>query len=419
MKFKIKLMILSTITILFLTGCGYDDVYDKYKEELDSLNCTFVSTQYEDTDPYPSSNYRIQFTADSKGVYVTLNGQKNNLYDNNGLHTITVGDYPLDIDEETLLDFLENYRGNGCPSQIFIGVNINNPTSAELLDSCAAGDGQMGLCFLYKNAEETKDIIKSRTYKKYSDEMNRNFEFSFGYDPETKKSYFYLDNVEHEIVDKSMFVSVQAQNKYIAIDSSDYDDIFNISGDDVTFPNSNDLYLALYGMETQTVLYITTHPDKYNYVDEGEENPTPPSSEEELEEEEESPPNYNIEDTNVDYICASPSYRKPMKFIGTIVNFLKIIVPIVIIAFGVVDLYKAVTGSKDDEIKKSVKSIVIRIIAGIAIFLLPGIIQFILNWVNDWSNYKNSWCCCTDCLLNPDCDVNSCNSNSCKIEGTN
>ena len=114
-----------------------------------------------------------------------------------------------------------------------------------------------------------------------------------------------------------------------------------------------------------------------------------------------------------------PSYRKPMRFIGTIINFLKIIIPIVIIGFGIMDLYKAVTGSKDDEIKKAVKSIIIRTIAGIFIFLLPGIVQFVLNWVNEWSNYENSWCCCTDCLLNPDCDVNSCNSNSCKIEGTN
>lgn len=130
-------------------------------------------------------------------------------------------------------------------------------------------------------------------------------------------------------------------------------------------------------------------------------------------------PDYNIKDTSVENICSMPSYRKPMKFVGTIINFVKIIIPIIIIGFGVMDLYKAITGSKDDEIKKSIKSIIIRVIAGICMFLLPGIIQFILNMVNEWSNYKNSWCCCTDCLLNSNCDVNSCDSNSCKIEGMN
>jgi len=130
-------------------------------------------------------------------------------------------------------------------------------------------------------------------------------------------------------------------------------------------------------------------------------------------------PDYPVTDTTVTSICANPSYRKPMKFIGTIVNFLKIIVPIVIIGFGILDLYKAVTANKDDGLKKAFKSIAIRVIAGVFIFLLPGIVQFILNMVNEWSNYKNDWCCCTDCILNSNCDVNSCSSDSCRIEGTN
>ena len=130
--------------------------------------------------------------------------------------------------------------------------------------------------------------------------------------------------------------------------------------------------------------------------------------------------NYNIEaDTTVADICNMPEYRKPMKIVGIVINFAKIIVPIIIIGFGVMDLYKAITSSKDDGIKKAVKSIVIRVIAGVAIFLLPGLIQFVLNWVNEWSDYENSWCCCTDCLLNPDCDTSACNSDSCRIEGMN
>ena len=129
---------------------------------------------------------------------------------------------------------------------------------------------------------------------------------------------------------------------------------------------------------------------------------------------------YDIEeDTTVTDICNMPEYRKPMKIVGMVINFAKIIVPIIIIGFGVMDLYKAITSSKDDGIKKAVKSIVVRVVAGVAIFLLPGLIQFVLNWVNEWSDYENSWCCCTDCLLNPDCDTNACNSNSCRIEGMN
>lgn len=128
---------------------------------------------------------------------------------------------------------------------------------------------------------------------------------------------------------------------------------------------------------------------------------------------------YSVKDTDIHTICSMPEYRKPMKFVGILVSFVKTLVPLFILAFGAYDLYKAMTGSKDDEIKKAFKSIGIRILAGLFIFLLPGLIQFLLNMVNEWSEYKNSWCCCTECLLNKDCNVNACDSTSCHIEGTN
>lgn len=127
--------------------------------------------------------------------------------------------------------------------------------------------------------------------------------------------------------------------------------------------------------------------------------------------------NYPIKDTDMETICSMPSYRKPMKFVGVILRLVKILVPMLIIVYGAYDLYKAMVSSKDDEIKKAIKSIGIRIVAGLFIFLLPGILQVLLNMINEWSAYKNSWCCCTECLFNKDCDVNSCNSSSCHIEG--
>lgn len=126
-----------------------------------------------------------------------------------------------------------------------------------------------------------------------------------------------------------------------------------------------------------------------------------------------------VNDTSIGEICSMPQYRKTVRFFGTIVTFAKYIVPIIIIAFGIMDLYKAVTGAKDDEIKKSFKAIMVRIAAGVLIFLLPGLVQFFFNMLNEWSNYKVDVCCCTECLLNSSCDTNSCNSGSCKIEGMN
>ena len=131
-------------------------------------------------------------------------------------------------------------------------------------------------------------------------------------------------------------------------------------------------------------------------------------------------PDYKVDtSTNINNICSKPEFRKPARLVGIVVTFSKILVPVFIILFGAIDFYKAITSQKDDGVKKAAKSVAIRAIAGIAIYLLPGLVQMVLNMVNEWSDYENNWCCCTECILNSDCDVNSCSSESCHIEGTN
>ncbi len=100
--------------------------------------------------------------------------------------------------------------------------------------------------------------------------------------------------------------------------------------------------------------------------------------------------------------------------IGWIIFFLKIVIPIIIIVFGVIDLGKAIIASKDDEIKKSIKSLVFRAIAGIIIFFIPTILNFVIQLVDNNSetslnangDFKNdgSFLDCTYCLLNPNED---------------
>lgn len=128
----------------------------------------------------------------------------------------------------------------------------------------------------------------------------------------------------------------------------------------------------------------------------------------------------DVSDIKVEEVCNEPGIRKPLKLIGTFVMLLKILIPILIILLGGFDLLKVITSSKQDGINKAAKSIAVRVVAGIAIFFLPGIIQMVLNWVNEWSNYENTWCCCTQCILDANnCDVNSCSSDSCRIGGMN
>ena len=91
--------------------------------------------------------------------------------------------------------------------------------------------------------------------------------------------------------------------------------------------------------------------------------------------------------------------------IGHIVRIAKILIPIVIIGFGMIDFFKAVIGSKDDEIKKSLKSLIMRCIAGVCIFFLPAVIDLIFGWVDSWNgDYQKQYEDCFKCIW----DVGSC-----------
>ncbi len=99
----------------------------------------------------------------------------------------------------------------------------------------------------------------------------------------------------------------------------------------------------------------------------------------------------------VDY-CDSLS--STFTFIGHIIKIAKIFIPIIIIAMGVMDLFKAVTGSKDDGLMKSVKSLALRCVAGVCIFFLPAIVSLIFSWVDSW-NEDEFWGC-FNCIWNVD-----------------
>ena len=64
------------------------------------------------------------------------------------------------------------------------------------------------------------------------------------------------------------------------------------------------------------------------------------------------------------------------RLVGKILGVFKIVIPLLVIIYGMIDLGKAVVASKDDEIKKAAKQLLIRIIAGIVIFFIPTIVGF-------------------------------------------
>lgn len=100
------------------------------------------------------------------------------------------------------------------------------------------------------------------------------------------------------------------------------------------------------------------------------------------------------------------------QIVGYILFAAKIIIPLLLIIFGIMDLGKAVIASKDDEIKKATTSLVKRAIAAVVIFLIPTIVTFIMGIVSDFatSGAQEDFEICKTCISRPnatECDADA------------
>lgn len=101
-----------------------------------------------------------------------------------------------------------------------------------------------------------------------------------------------------------------------------------------------------------------------------------------------------LADTDVD--CQSGSTLvNVIAIVRLVMNIICIAVPIIMILMGTIDLFKAVTAGKDDDIKKKQKALITRIIAGVLVFLVPTIVSVLMNligvskWRTCWNSAKN------------------------------
>ena len=92
--------------------------------------------------------------------------------------------------------------------------------------------------------------------------------------------------------------------------------------------------------------------------------------------------------------------KEPLQFIGNLVLIFKIVIPIIIILFGMIDFFKAITGAKDEEIKKSARSLLMRVLAGVIIFFIPTIVSTIFSLVSDFAKIEGSFDACQKCVFN-------------------
>lgn len=107
-------------------------------------------------------------------------------------------------------------------------------------------------------------------------------------------------------------------------------------------------------------------------------------------------------------VCDQEGILKSFKFLGRILYVIKIVIPILLIVLGTIDFGKVIIAGKDDAIIGAAKRLASRAAAGIIIFLLPTIINFVFGLL---PQAENNYSKCSTCLFKPsECEVSSSNN---------
>ena len=87
--------------------------------------------------------------------------------------------------------------------------------------------------------------------------------------------------------------------------------------------------------------------------------------------------------------------------LGMFLLVFKIVIPVLLIVFGMIDLGKAVISSDDKAVSKAAKSLLNRVIAGICIFFVPTIVSILFKMVGSFGEVKDQFDICANCISNP------------------
>lgn len=105
-------------------------------------------------------------------------------------------------------------------------------------------------------------------------------------------------------------------------------------------------------------------------------------------------------------VCEDESVLRGFSIIRMLITTAKILVPLLIMLKVAMDFGKAVIASDDGEIKKAAGIIPKRFLAGLAIFLIPTIVNYIINALVPFEQTANAFASCTTCMTTADeCDT--------------
>ena len=114
---------------------------------------------------------------------------------------------------------------------------------------------------------------------------------------------------------------------------------------------------------------------------------------------------YNNYDKNAVVSCGDNLLTNIPSLIPQVINIvyiaIQIAVPIVLVIMGMLDLFKAISAQKDDDIKKAQQIFIKRLISAALVFFVFVVVKFVISLVAD--NNGSRILECADCFISGEC----------------
>lgn len=94
--------------------------------------------------------------------------------------------------------------------------------------------------------------------------------------------------------------------------------------------------------------------------------------------------------------------------VSTVINIIKIVVPIIIIVLGMLDLAKAVMANEEKEMKEAQGKLIKRIIYGALVFFVIALVQFVFSALSKNAKTDDATGCISCFTSGTTCTGNSC-----------
>ncbi len=99
--------------------------------------------------------------------------------------------------------------------------------------------------------------------------------------------------------------------------------------------------------------------------------------------------------------CDYGGVRRAFKIVGILLNFIKVIVPLIIVFTSMSSFFGLILSGKVDDLKAKLMQVTKNVIAGLIIFFLPTVINYAIETLVGHEE-EAGFTACTTCMLDTD-----------------